>query len=177
MKQSTLVCQKLVQTCGDRYFPQTILLHLFFFFNLIFLSYFPFFFWKGDGNCPRQLWLFQPDMLEAVLGCHWLIIGVFICRKGCSLFPFPLFFCSLLLLSTLLAISLYFLSLQLLGTLPSLCLSVSVCILVLVGTENGQMGWEWYWKPGSLEYQSSCNSSLCCSGQIAAYVCIAQYCR
>lgn len=61
---------------------QTILLCLLFFSFL-------FFFKQGDGKCPLELWLFQPDLLEAVLGCHWLMIRAFYLQKGMFSIPFP----------------------------------------------------------------------------------------
>lgn len=49
----------------------------------------PFFFKQGDGKCLLELWLFQPDLLEAVLGCHWLMIRDFYLQKGMFSIPFP----------------------------------------------------------------------------------------
>lgn len=56
---------------------------------IFFLSPFSIFLKQGAGKCPLELWLFQPDLLEAVLGCHWLMIGAFYLQKGMFSIPFP----------------------------------------------------------------------------------------
>lgn len=102
---------------------QTILLCLLFF---SFLRCFK----QGDGNCPFELWLLQPDPLEAVLGCHWLMIRAFYLQKG--MFSIPFLVALLLLVVSLCPLSISalfpFLAIVMHSCFLSFCLYLYSCV-------------------------------------------------